>query len=177
MSGVRIVLLCEDSQTDSFVRRFLKHRNFRARDINTLPIPQGSGSGEQWVRTRYPAELRAIRGRQGAYLIVVTDADVHTTQDRRVQLDEECTQKNVAVRTTDDPVVVAVPRRSIETWLAYLDGNEVDEATTYPKLARERDCDRHAQRLYAMCHQEQQLAEPSPPSLAEACQEYPRLRR
>jgi hypothetical protein len=96
MSGVRIVLLCEDSQTDSFVRRFLKHRNFRARDINTLPIPQGSGSGEQWVRTRYPAELRAIRGRQGAYLIVVTDADVHTTQDRRVQLDEECTQKNVS---------------------------------------------------------------------------------
>ena len=62
-------------------------------------------------RTRYPAELRAIRGRQGAYLIVVTDADVHTTQDRRVQLDEECTQKNVAVRTTDDPVVVAVVRR------------------------------------------------------------------
>ena len=27
MSGVRIVLLCEDKQTDSFVRRFLQQRN------------------------------------------------------------------------------------------------------------------------------------------------------
>ena len=177
MSGVRIVLLCEDSQTDSFVRRFLRRRNFRARDINTLPIPQGDGSGEQWVRTRYPRELRAIRGRRDAYLVVVTDADVHPTQDRRNQLDDECTEKNVAVRTADDPVIIAVPRRNIETWFAYLDGNEVDEATAYPKLARERDCDRHAQRLYTMCHEEQRLAEPSPPSLVEACEEYPRLQR
>lgn len=177
MSGVRIVLLCEDSQTDSFVRRFLKHRNFRARDIKTLPIPQGGGSGEQWVRTRYPKELRAIRQRQDAYLVVVTDADVHSTQDRRTQLDEECTDKNVAVRTVDDPVIMAVPRRNIETWFAYLDGREVDEVIAYPKLARERDCDPHAQRLHAMCHVEQRLAEPSPPSLAEACREYARLRR
>lgn len=78
MSAVRIVLLCEDSQTESFVRRFLKHRNFKARDINTLPLPDGRRSGEQWVRERFPAELQAIRGRQGAYLIVVTDADAET---------------------------------------------------------------------------------------------------
>ena len=32
-----------------------------------------------------------------------------------------------------------VPRRNIETWLAYL----------------ERDCDAHANRLYAMCHEVQ----------------------
>ena len=38
VSGVGIALLCEDSQTDAFVRRFLKHRNFRGRDIRTLPF-------------------------------------------------------------------------------------------------------------------------------------------
>ena len=75
MSGVRIVLLCEDSQTDAFVRRFLKRRNFAGRDIETLPLPSGRQSGEQWVRERYPDELKAIRGKQNAYLIVVTDAD------------------------------------------------------------------------------------------------------
>ena len=80
-------------------------------------------------------------------------------------------------RVANDPVIMAVPRRNIETWFAYLDGNEVNEASTYPKLARERDCDRHAQRLHAMCHEEQRLVEPSPPSLVEACQEYARLRR
>ena len=177
MSGVRIVLLCEDSQTDSFVRRFLKRRHFTARDIATLPLPAGTGSGEQWVRERYPSELRAIRGRQRAYLIVVTDADVQTTATRRARLNEECVQENVPVRTDDDPVVVAVPRRNIETWLAYLDGNEVDETTNYPPLQRERECRRHARRLYEMCHEQQALDEPAPPSLRETCEEYRKLQR
>ena len=35
MSGVHLALLCEDSQTDAFVRRFLRRRNFRGRDIMT----------------------------------------------------------------------------------------------------------------------------------------------
>ncbi len=177
MSGVRIVLLCEDSQTNSFVRRFLKHRNFRERDIITLDMSQGRGAGAKWVRERYPRELRAIRQKQGAYLMVVTDADAHSTQDRRKQLDDECTRQKVAVATDDDPVIVAVPRRNIETWFEYLDGREVDETITYPKLAHERDCERHARRLYTMCYKEQRLAEPAPPSLVEACQTYRRLRR
>jgi len=64
MSGVKIVLLCEDKQTDSFVRNFLKHRNFTTRDIRTLLPKLGSGSGEKWVRKRYPEELKAIRNRK-----------------------------------------------------------------------------------------------------------------
>lgn len=177
MSGVRIVLLCEDSQTDAFVRRFLKRRHFRGRDIRTLPLPGGHQSGEQWVRERFPGELQAIRRRQRAYLIVVTDADADSTNTRRARIDTECRHKNVPVRTDNDPVVLAVPRRNIETWLKYLDGFEVDETTAYPKLLRARDCDRHAERLYEMCHQEQGLVEPAPPSLIEACHEYRKLTR
>ena len=60
MSGVGITLLCEDLQTDVFVRRFLKHRNFRGRDIRTLPLPGGRQSGEQWVRERYPTALQRL---------------------------------------------------------------------------------------------------------------------
>ena len=56
VTGVNITLLCEDLQTEVFVRRFLKHRNFRSRDIRTLPLPGGRQSGEQWVRERYPTE-------------------------------------------------------------------------------------------------------------------------
>lgn len=178
MSGVRITLLCEDSQTDSFVRRFLKRRNFHGRDVRTLPLPEGRQSGEQWVRERYPAELRTIRGRQGAYLIVVTDADDRSTNDRRRQLEAACREQNVPARTGADPVILIVPRRNIETWLAYLDaGNEVDEAKTYPRLKRERDCDRHAGTLFGMCRDARQLDAAAPPSLREACEEYSRLRR
>ena len=178
VSRVRVTLLCEDSQTDAFARRFLKLRNFRGRDIRTLPLPHGNQSGEQWVRETYPRELRAIRQTQGAaYLIVVTDADDNSTEARRAQLDEECDRHGVPRRNNGDPAIVVVPRRNIETWLAYLDGADVDECTRYPRLRRERDCIEHARHLYAMCHETQRLRSPAPPSLQEACEEYRRLQR
>lgn len=177
MSRVHITLLCEDSQTDAFVRRFLKHRRFRHRDITTLPLPAGTQSGEQWVRTRYPAELRAIRRRQRAYLMVVTDADAGSTDARRAQLEAECERQQIPPRGDDDPTLVFVPRRNIETWLAYLTKARVDEVTVYPRLRRQGDCAVQADRLYAMCHKTQRLDEPVPPSLQEACEEYRRLRQ
>ncbi len=136
----------------------------------------GSQSGEQWVRTRYPRELKAIRGKQRAYLIVVTDADTRSTEARRAQLESECERQQIPRRTDGDPVLVVVPRRNIETWLAYLGGTPVDEVTTYPRLYRARDCAAHANRLYVMCHDVQRLDEPAPPSLREACEEYRKLR-
>ena len=178
MSGVSITFLCEDSQTDAFVRRFLRRRNFGSRDIHTRELPSGSQSGEQWVRERYPDELQAIRGRQNAYLIVVTDADKNSTADRRAQLDAACDEKQVPRRDDRDRVLVIVPRRNIETWLHYLgSGTAVDETTRYPRLRRERDCVTHANNLYRMCHEEQRLDDGAPPSLQEACEEYPKLQR
>ena len=177
MSGVHVTLLCEDKQTDAFVRRFLKRRNFGHRDITTLPLPGGNQSGEQWVRTRYPRELRAIRGRRRAYLIVVTDADAGSTEARRAQLETECEQQQIPRRDDGDPVLVVVPRRNIETWLAYLGGTAVDEDTTYPHLQREGACAAQANRLYAICHEVQRLDDRAPPSLREACGEYRKLRQ
>ena len=177
MSRVRITLLCEDSQTSVFVRRFLKHRNFRPRDIQSLPYPSGRQSGEQWVRERYPSELQATREAQDAYLIVVTDADGNSIEVRRTQLEEECDRRGIRRRDDADRVLVIVPRRNIETWLAYLGGSDVNECDRYAKLVRERDCAEHAKTLYTMCHEAQRLREPVPPSLREACEEYRRLRR
>ena len=175
MSGVSVILLCEDMQTDVFVRRFLKRRKFR--DFRSLVSPHGRGSGEQWVRERYPRELQAIRQIQGACLVVVTDADVHPTEFRRAQLDAECDEKRIPRRKDDERVLVIVPRRNIETWLAYLAGDEVDEEKRYERLKREGNCAWHAKELFRMCHEKQRLREPAPPSLREACGEYRRLRR
>lgn len=175
--STRIVLLCEDQQTDSFVRRFLYQRNFKHHDIFTLPLPNGRQSAEQWVRTRFPKELETIRGRQGAFLIVIIDADAFTTDQRRDQLNRECREQEVTERSPEDPVIIAVPRRNIETWFAYLAGEAVDETRRYPPLSRPRYCRRHARELYRMCHEDQQLRRPVPPSLAEACGEYRRLTR
>ena len=178
MSGVAITLLCEDSQTNAFVRRFLRRRNFGSRDIHTRELPSGAQSGEQWVRERYPDELKAIRGRRNAYLIVVTDADRNSTADRRTQLDTACDEKQIPRREDGEPVLIIVPRRNIETWLHYLGGGTpVDETTRYPRLKPERDCVTHANNLYRMCHEAQRLDKGAPPSLRESCAEYRKLQR
>ena len=172
--SVRIVLLCEDAATDRFVRRFLSKRNFNRRDIQTLPFT--SGSAEYWVRKRYPNELKAIRSRQNAFLIVVIDADTHTTQARRSQLDDECRTQKVPLRGPKDPVLVIVPRRNIETWFAYLDGISVNETVDY-NAYKSKDPRPFAEELYRMCHEAQKLRAPIPPSLDESCQEYRKLER
>jgi len=179
MGGVsaKVVLLCEDLQTDVFVRRFLARRNVRSRDIDTCPLPDGRQAGEQWVRTRFPEELEKIRRRQRALLVVVIDADVGSTRDRHTQLERQCREAGVERRMPEDPVIVAVPRRNLETWFEYLRGKPVDETIDYPRLRRESDCKPFADRLHDMCYKQQRLDEPAPPSLWEVCEEYGNLRR
>ena len=67
---------------------------------------------------------------------------------------------------------VFIPTWNIETWFAYLDGATVDEARSdYPRLTRERECQRHVDALTGMCRAGA-LRQPSPPSLGRACDEY-----
>ena len=172
-----VVLLCEDSQTNKFLRRFLRRRfgrRFR-RQIESVPLAAGTGSGEQRVREQFTHQLELIRGRQGATLIVVIDADTESAEARRTQLQRQCEVRGIEALRASDPVLVVVPRRNIETWFRYLGGQEVDETTRYPHLRREADCEPLADRLYDMCHRQQRLREPAPASLVEACREYPRL--
>lgn len=175
--SAKVILLCEDLQTDVFVRRFLARRNIKGRDIATCPLPDGAQSGEQWVRTRFPEDLKMIRRRERALLVVVIDADVGSTGDRHTQLERQCRKDGIEVRKSEDSVIVAVPRRNIETWFEYLRGKPVDETTDYPRLRRESDCKPLADRLHGMCYEQQRLDEPAPPSLREVCEEHGKLRR
>ncbi len=174
--SAKIILLCEDKQTDCFVRKFLAHRNWGHRDILTLPVPGGAQSGEQWVRTRYPKELTYIRRKQRAVLLVVIDADTNTTRYRRTQLEQECREQGVPPNSPSDPVILVVPRRNIETWFYFLQHKTpVDETMRYPKLGRESDCRQLADELHRICHERQRLPAYTPESLKEACLEYPKL--
>ena len=107
------------------------------------------------------------------------DADTGSTQDRRNQLNAECRNQGVDVPTEKDQVLIAVPKRNIETWFAYLNGEVVDETTRYSKFrpSQVSKCKPLADMLYEMCHDKQKLKRPTPPSLLETCELYPRLRR
>ena len=72
MRRVGTVLLCEDSQHEAFVRRFLKKRRLVTGHLRVEKCPDGSA--EQFVRKQYPIELAALRARYAkSALIVVID--------------------------------------------------------------------------------------------------------
>lgn len=135
--------------------------------------PGGRGAGEQFVRERFPLELKAHRSRPVSQaLVVLIDGDDAGNIARLHQLDQACRDAGITERTDDERVAVFVPSRNIETWLAYLDGEKVEEErSNYPRLPRERECQRHVDALVRMCRAGE-LREPSPPSLTVACNEY-----
>ena len=130
----------------------------------------GAGAGDQFVRDNYPEQLDAIRRRNGI-LVVMIDSDNYSIAERLKQLNDACTQKGVSRHKPSGKVVIFVPSRNIETWLAYLDGERVNEADRYPRLERERECRRHVDALKQMCA-EGKLRTPAPESLETACREY-----
>lgn len=176
---VNVVVLCEDRQQEAFLRRFLKRAGTTYRVLRVEVSPKGRGSGEQFVRERFAKELAYYRSRQHCVqqaLIVMIDADRDSVPDRIEQLERAVEQHGQKRRQPNEHVAIFSPARNIETWFAYLDGLNVDEQQEYPRLERERDCQRHVEVLFQMC-QQGRLREPAPPSLEAACTEYHRRLR
>ena len=178
MRRVRAVLLCEDLQHEVFVRRFFKKYGWDTRWWRVERAPPGRGSAEQFVRKQYPAELADFRrlGRQEIALVVMIDGDERGLAGRRKDLLDACQSAGVEPRAPSERVMVFVPTWSIESWIAYLNGQDVEESKHYPRLARESDCQPHVNALAEMCSK-QALRAPAPESLRVACDEYRRFSR
>ena len=175
--NVRITLLYEDRQHETFMRRFLKKVGWNLRDLTLIPSSSGRGSAEQFVRKQFPRQLRAVRSKRGEqkYLIVMVDGDASGVAKRKASLRAACEEQGMAPPGNRDKVLICVPTWNIETWLAYLDGESVDETNkNYHKLPRPRECQPLVEELVDMCHK-QTLREPAPASLKDACTNYQRV--
>ena len=172
---IQLILLCEDQQHEAFLRRFFTAMGWKGRQLRFKISPLAKGSAEQFVREEFPKEIteyRKNRNRVGCELVAMLDGDAAGVDARLTALDEACNQASVSPRNNTDHVAVFVPTWNIETWLAYLNGETVDETRSdYPRLARPRDCRPHVDALARMCR-EGRLRKPSPSSLRSACQEY-----
>ena len=114
-------------------------------------------------------------------MMALTQVCLHNNPQRTSSYSERSIEKvkkspflkkqGVTVRSANEPILHLIPARNIETWLAYLRGETVDERAIYPKLARERDCVPMVHTLKAMCDAGK-LREPAPSSLVRACVEY-----
>ncbi|MFA7243063.1 MAG: hypothetical protein WC091_23390 [Sulfuricellaceae bacterium] len=169
--SVKVVLLCEDIQIACFMRRFLKRRGLKSHEIREEISPPGKCSGEQWVREKYPDELKAMRRQGGVTLFVGTDADTLTVKERINTLTMECKNRSIPEQAPDEHVVMVAPKRNIETWLAYLRGAAVNEDDNYPRYSYESECRNDVKTLDQMCL-DRALRSPAPPSLLETCKEY-----
>ena len=174
---VQIVILCEDRQQEVFARYFLKKRGFTGRFRANI-CPEGSQSGEQYVRTYYPVEVKAYRqnkNRVSIGLVVLIDGDTGTLEARLNQLAsvlDEHEQKN---REPNEAIAIFVPKRNIETWIHYLQGETVNEEDAYAKFKNnEAVCKTAVEDLADRCYS-QSLPEDAPPSLQAACGELQRL--
>ena len=175
--SVRIVLLCEDRQHETFATRFLREAGWERRSFRVERAPTGRGSAEQYVRERFPAELQAVRAKRGeqAYLFVMVDGDAQGAAGRMASLAASCEERRITPPNDADQLLVCVPTWNIETWLAYLGGETVDETRSgYPRLDRPRDCGPLVKELAKMCR-DRSLRAPYPPSLQDTCTRYQRL--
>ena len=115
----QIVILCEDRQQELFARHFLKTRGFSGLFRANI-CPLGSQSGEQYVRTQYPTEVKAYRqnrNRVSIGLVVFIDADTSTLQERLNQLAHALSEDSQQNRQSAEAIAIFIPKRNIETWI------------------------------------------------------------
>jgi transcriptional regulator of met regulon len=134
----KIYILAEDARQQLFVRRYLYRAGYERHVIDPEVLPKGTGgAGEQWVRQRYSAAVAKYRKRATrakTALIVVIDADTDEVSRRARQLSEVL---GTFPRRDDEAIVHLIPKRNIETWILYWNGEPLDEEADF----RKRDVD------------------------------------
>jgi len=141
--GARMIVLCEDLQHATFIRRLLKKLGFPKGRIRVNQAPDGGGAGDQYVRNHYPEEVEEYRRRSSHIhigLVSAVDADENAVEYRYRQLDEELEAEGLDKRRNDEEICILVPKRNVETWIYALFGQDVNEEETYVHLEKEGDC-------------------------------------
>jgi hypothetical protein len=179
-----IVIVVEDVEQQNLVFRYLEQciRGVTYRWCRFERPAKGSGSGEQFVRNRYPAEVlehRRRAARASALLVVVVDADTGTTKARATQLSHALRDARIKQRGAKEPIVVLTPKRHVETWIRVLLGNQVDEVTDYTKAPYSppvaEDIQNAAVELHKWTRPGAGPGAKSPPSLTDSIPEWRKI--
>lgn len=173
---VGLVIICEDKQQEVFCRKLLTEMQWKLRMPPRIEMaPGGKGSAKKYVLRKFPNELSEYRGNRNkvnSKLLVVVDGDELGVERTIHSLSKSCKNESIEPRKNGEAVAIFVPTWNIETWLAYLDDQEVDEGNKhYPRLRKPGDCHSHVKNLVEMCRK-QELRDPAPESLRKACEEY-----
>lgn len=147
--GMKFSVLCEDRRHENFIRYFLRACgvNTKGDDFYVIPYKPGQGAADQRVILNFPKEVKAFRSKRYRLtkrgelhriaLIVVLDADLHAVDKRLKQLNQELKNGGHDPINDDDNILIVIPKRHIETWMAYLrdgtdkQGKPINESDDY----------------------------------------------
>ncbi|MFO0651442.1 MAG: hypothetical protein U0326_34780 [Polyangiales bacterium] len=179
-----VIILAEDRSGARFVEAWLRGRGVPSRAMVTKMAPEGSGSGKQWVTAEYPKEVRDHRSKvqhTEKTLIVCTDADELSVNERLDQLGQALTGARLEERDDEERILLLVPRWEIETWAHHLlSGDEVTEdekAVHWDTERSRRDCRAAGERWDTHRPLGKVMPGCCPPSLVRADDERKRLDR
>ena len=181
MSRAAMVFILGEDQNkrqQNLIRKYLKRRGFSDRQIRDLPCPVGDTPGISFVLSRYASEVHDLRvATYSRGLIVAIDADDETVETRKIQLNDRLIETGEAARGEQEAIAIVVPRRNIETWIWYFDGNAVDETTDYKRtFVRDNYDMAQAKRAFAeFIVSGHAPSEECPPSLQDARVELLRI--
>ena len=68
-----------------------------------------------------------------ALLVVMVDADRETTRQRTLLLSDALRTAGMDGRREDEPIVLLIPKRHVETWIRALLGDHVNEVDDYTR--------------------------------------------
>jgi hypothetical protein len=167
-----IFVLAEDREQQNLIRHYLTRSGLGA-GARFEALPNGIGSGEQFVRNRFPELLRKVESSLGhavsAIAIVMIDADLRTVIVRRSQL--------IGAQGSTNDLILLIPKRHVETWVGALLGNTVDELKDYKAdFGNATMVKQAAQALFAVTRPNAQVPVSFPPSLQTALLEWKKIR-
>jgi hypothetical protein len=175
--NAQVCILCEDTKTFNFARRYLDLLGFDSRNIIPKHNPEGrsTGCGYDFVKRNYKKEVDAFhqKNRSSYILIVLIDDD---TKNHVNDLYKTYKPKS------NERILIFSPNRNIESWFHYIDTLDVTveskingEIRDYKQLYKERKPREFATKLKKeICANE--LPENAPSSLHHACNELNRLK-
>jgi hypothetical protein len=173
-----VVIVAEDLRQVNFVRRSLRCVESN-RQVRVVRSPTGTGSGEQFVRQQYSKEVERYRNRstrRKAALIAVIDADTNTVAYREQQLENELKSDGQAKRKESEKIALLIPKRHIETWIACLTGEEVNETADYKSTKDiEGKIKKAAEKFYDWSRDDYSLPDRCVPSLQNGLKEIRRV--
>ena len=104
------------------------------------PYPVGKNA-KQWVTRQYPGKVQLHRRKaaEQVALLVGTDADEQTVQQRRECLDAALNENGLPPQEARERIVLWIPKWHIETWILALLGQNVNEDDNYKHAARDAD--------------------------------------